>query len=220
MRGRNKRCPMPTETAVIVSTVSAAIAFASAIIAVLSYRLHRGDARLARHSFADDHDYRRRVQAVQLLIKWDEMTLLARKVIMSRWEKAFNENLVIPWSEIEEYRGKQIEQEHKTGRLDSKPRLITDHMAVLMNYFEAIASSILHEVASEAILRRHFENTFERWYAILTDYRRHVKDTRRCRDQSGKDCDPWGGTLDWLYQQWRRTDLPPLPKTGDDSLVK
>jgi hypothetical protein len=191
---------MSSNVAAAISVISAAISAISAITVLMTYIL-------GRRTFSDGHEYQRRVHALHIMMKWDEQTLQARKVIMSRWEDSFNSRTVIAWAEIEDYRKQQIEKEKKSGRLDAKPRLMTDQMAVVMNYFEVIASALHSEIADEHLLNRHFRCTFDRWYTILSEYRRNVVRT-------GGGDDPWGGSLDWLHARWMIKDIPKAHVTG------
>lgn len=206
--GNRNEKPADTSSATLLSIISVIISMGSAVCALYSLFLQRRNAKLSTTSFVDDHGYRRKSAAIQLLAKWDEQTLGARKVIMSKWERRFNDNSTIEWALIEAYQKQQLAKERRSGRLDSKPRLITDHMAVVLNYFELIAVAIEHHVVEEDILRNQFHATFQRWNTILADFRRHLTITRG-------NVDPYNGALDRLEKRWYPPqEPPPQTRTG------
>jgi hypothetical protein len=189
----------PTDIIAIV------ISIVSATIALSAYLLNTRNFRLAIKSYEDMHDFNRRQNAMRLIERWDEATLDARKAVLAVWAEAFLETKDIPWEAIEQERQRQIEALKASGKSDTGARLITDHMATIMNFLEVIAVSANNKVADEDILRQSYHVPLGRWYLILTDYRAHVTSLRKYN--------PWN-PAEKLYKKWYEPHEIDKPQTG------
>lgn len=182
---------------------AAAVAAACALISL--YYAKRAIAVRAQ-TLRDDHDYRRRLHAVHLVEKWDEMTLRARKSITNRWPQAWVQGVPIPWSEIESCRNQQVELAKTTEWPEDTPRVITDHMTTILNYLELVAVSIHDRVADEDILKKTFFISVPRWAHMLADFHDNM--------QRQWQFDPWE-PLRRLVKEWGPDKAKDPGTTGD-----
>jgi hypothetical protein len=191
--------------------IKLALSIASAIVAIVAVLLGRRQFALARQQFdlarkvlEQNHDYSRRQYAAQLIGQWDEKTLASRQAIMSIWSECFNQNVRIPWSQIESLRQKQIAALKDAPNSASPTLVVTDHMAKVLNFLELVATSALNGVADDDILRQSFKVTTNRWYLMFADYRDQMKTLR--------GFDAWE-PLNRLHRRWHPEDAD-KDKTG------
>jgi len=190
----------------LLKSLPIAISFVALVISLYVLITAKRQYQLALKSYSDLHDYNRRQFTINLLAKWDDSTLAARKCVMYKWQQAFYKEDDINWSEIEKYRDEQLNELKTKGESESKAMVITDHMGTILNYFDLIAISIENNIVDEEIMKQAMLNTFHRWYIILSDYREHVNKKRGYH--------PWS-MLEYLHDQKWFISNPSIKQTKD-----
>lgn len=207
--------------AIIISTLSLVVA----IIAVFYFRSQAITARvqtqtaiesfrILRNEYVDDHDYRRRQYAAELIRQWDTDIFVSRSIILAIWADRFNHPESIPWNEIMKEREKElvnlnVPSLRKDDNITAGSNIyfVTDHMTRILNFFELVTHCVYHRIADEEILKTFFMNPFYNWYRLLADFKQELTARRKY--------DPWD-PVDKLYERWRKDaeTLREREKTG------
>jgi hypothetical protein len=193
---------MSTEyIALVASLVSAAVALFALFYARSRTQAAKQSVDTLVHEYQDDHEYRRRLAAAQLIRDWDEHVFPSRSIVLARWPDRFNAANPIPWADIVAERDRMV-AEHcelmkKVGATGAKypddMLTITDHMTKILNYFELVAHSVFCGIADEDIIKTFLRNPFHKWYGLLEDFRDNVTRQRKY--------DPWPPVTE-LYRRW------------------
>lgn len=172
---------------IIVSSIAAIIALLALYNSIRIYKtankqfgLATKQFEIAAKSFTDNHDYAKRQFSINFISKWDDTNFVqARKCINNKWPKAFLDPDDINWNEIKKVREEELEALTAEGKVHSQSLIITDHMNLVLNYFETMAIAIENKVANEIIMKQAFYHTFHSWFIVLSDYREHVNKARK-----------------------------------------
>ena len=194
----------------MISILTIFISVVGIIISVLVYYNSQKQYKLNQKSFEDQHDYNRRLCSLNLIEKWDSDTLKSRTCLMNKWKERFTSDNPIPYDEIKKFRDEQLKLASDSSIAFNEITTVTEHIQIILNYFENIALAIDNKIADEDVLKEAFRNTFERWFYLLGDYKRTIGVYRKF--------DPWE-PLESLFERWfpdkkKPKVKVPKPKTG------
>jgi hypothetical protein len=165
---------------ILVSSIAAIIALYALYNSIRIYKIANRQFEVAAKSFIDNHDYAKRQFSINFISKWDDSNFIqARKCINNRWPNAFLDPDDINWNEIKQVRKEELKALSEDGKIHSHALVITDHMTLVLNYFETMAIAIENKVANEIIMKQAFYHTFHSWFIVLSDYREHVNKARK-----------------------------------------
>lgn len=177
----------------LISIVTVLLSILGLVISLLVYYNSQKQYKLSQKSFSDDHHYNRCLCALNLIEGWDKETLKSRTCLMNQWKERFKSPVPIAYDEIKRYKDEQIALALEKNINPDELITVTEHIQIILNYFENLALAIDNNIADDEVLQEAFLNTFERWYHLLSEYKNVITKYRTF--------DPWA-PLDKLHERW------------------
>ena len=172
------------DQASIIALVALMVSFISMIVAYITYK--------------DSHGHERLNETLEYMRDWDEKTLTSRVIIMEIqdvYEKATPD--VIPLEKIIKIRTEPL-RKIKSGELDSGTLLITDHITILLNYIDLLATAINMGIIEEKYVYEYLGQAIKRWFNVLRNYRSEFNDKPEKRTRH-----PWRAG-EKLVEKWTK----------------
>jgi len=134
---------------------------------------------LAFFTLRANHDWNRRERAIAMAEKWNTQTLVHRKAIERAIPGLYDINKKsVTVVELSVNRATQIYLANPEDEDQFSDWELRFHFIELLNYFEDVALSYLHQVGDQHILDEAISRPLLRWYAILSPFMKVVKEHR------------------------------------------
>jgi len=161
-----------------------------------------------------DHEYRRRMYAIEITKTWNDKIFTSRSVIIKMWPDRYNQIKPLSWDEIISVRDRQLELLKNKDNNDfltitNEYYLITDHITRVLNFFENIAQAVFTKVADEEILKENFKGILFHWHNLFCDYINQIRIVRKYNVYS-----PVSSLYKRWYQNEEEQDIKERCQTG------